>query len=213
MLLTAHGGALDTRKNTLEYLDKLCSTKADAIEVDVRCKDGELMLGHWFVPPIKSRRVSLRTVFEYAKRHNKRVNVDLKREGLVKQAVALAKEVGVEELIYFTGSVSRDDIKDLDGCEAYVNKPFYNKQFPLKTDNLEAIKAYLESFNCPSLKGININYRLTDERLWKKAFEIGLHVSIFTVDDPIMLKHILRLPFDNVTTNIIDIALKERESL
>lgn len=209
MLLTAHGGALGTRKNTIEYLEKLCVTEVGAIEVDVRTAGGEIVLGHWFAPPLKSRRVTLRTVFEYALKYSKRVNVDLKKKGLIKRIVALAKEVGVENLIYFTGSVTPEEIKDLDGVDVYVNKGFYSKKYPLKSDNLSAIKEYLQSFGDGVINGININYKLTDEGLWKKAFEIGLGVSVFTVDDPEILKNILKMPFENVTTNITDVALKE----
>lgn len=213
-MITAHGGALGTRKNTIEYLDKACNTAVEAIEVDVRadCK-GNLILGHWFIPPIKSRRISLKTVFEYAKKYGKRVNVDLKRTGLVATAVALAKEVGVEDLIYFTGSVSHDDIKDLGGCDVYVNKGFYSRIHSLKTENLPAIKAYLESYGESVINGININYTQTNDELWNKAFEIGLGVSMFTVDDPDVLKRVVKMPFDNITTNISDVALKERDGI
>ncbi|MBO7156427.1 MAG: hypothetical protein J6V83_03375 [Clostridia bacterium] len=211
-MITAHGGALKTGRNTKRYFKTMANYDMEAVEVDIRKKDGFLYLGHTHVPFIKRNRVPLSYAFEFCEKYNKRINCDVKEKGIVKDVQKLAEEMGVQHLVYFTGSVMPEEIKDLGECEAYVNTLFYTDKFSLTVENLPKIKEYLDSFNAKGLKGININYLLTNEELWNKAFEIGLGVSIFTVDIEKSLKKIIKLPFDNVTTNKVDIALKERQA-
>ncbi|MBR2349493.1 MAG: hypothetical protein IKA77_02620 [Clostridia bacterium] len=211
-MITAHGGALKTGRNTKRYFKVIANYDMEAVEVDIRRKNGILYLGHTHVPFLKHNRVPLSYAFEFCEKHNKRINCDVKEEGMVKDVQQLAKDMGVEHLVYFTGSVTPEEIKDLGDCEVYVNTSFYNDKFSLTIGNLPKIKEYLDSFNAKGLKGININYLLTNEALWNKAFELGLGVSIFTVDIEKSLKKIIKMPFDNVTTNRVDIALKERNA-
>ena len=115
--------------------------------------------------------------------------------------------------MYFTGSVTPEEVKDLGGCDLYVNTSFYASKYLLTTANLPKIKEYLDSFNSDRLKGININYLLTNKELWLKAMELGIGVSIFTVDIEKVLGEIIDLGFDNITTNKVTAALKFREEL
>ncbi|MBR2480698.1 MAG: hypothetical protein IKB56_05260, partial [Clostridia bacterium] len=75
------------------------------------------------------------------------------------------------------------------------------------------IKAYLDSFGIPNVKGINVSYVRVNDKISKKAQEIGLGVSLFTIDNEEKLKEFLQYDIDNVTTNLIDKALELREEL
>lgn len=206
-MITAHGGALNTGRNTYAYFKAMEDLAMEAIEVDIRLKNGVLYLGHLHVPFRKSKRIPLRFAFEFCKKYNKRINCDVKRAGLVKPVQQLAEELGIEHLVYFTGSVSPEEVKDLGGCDLYVNNSFYATKFLLTTTNLPKIKEYLDSFNSERVKGININYLLTNRELWLKAMELGIGVSIFTVDNEQVLEQIINLGFDNITTNKVTSAL------
>ena len=210
-MITAHGGALNTGRNTYEYFKAMESLEMEAIEVDIRLKKGELYLGHTHVPFLKSKRIPLRYAFEFCKKNNKRINCDVKQSGLVKHVQQLAEELGIEHLVYFTGSVSPDEVKDLGGCDLYVNNSFYATKYLLTIGNLPKIKEYLDSFNSDRVKGININYLLTTKELWLKAMELGIGVSIFTVDIEQVLEQIIDFGFDNITTNKVTAALKFRK--
>ncbi len=210
-MITAHGGALKTGRNTRRYFKAMANLTMEAIEVDIRTLNGELYLGHTHVPFLKKNRVKLREAFEFCKAYNKRINCDVKERGIVKLVQALAKEMDIERLVYFTGSVTPEEVKDLGECDLYANNSFYSEKYSLNVENLPKIKEYLDSFNSPRVKGININYLLTSRELWSKAMELGLGVSIFTVDNVKYLEEIVNMGFDNVTTNKVDVALAKRK--
>ena len=47
-MITAHGGALNTGRNTYKYFKAMESLEMEAIEVDIRLKKGELYLGRCY---------------------------------------------------------------------------------------------------------------------------------------------------------------------
>ena len=61
-MITAHGGALNTGRNTYEYFKAMENLGMEAIEVDIRSKKGELYLGHLHVPFFKSKSPSVKVV-------------------------------------------------------------------------------------------------------------------------------------------------------
>lgn len=210
MMITAHGGALATGKNTYRYFRKMSDYKIDSIEVDIRSWNKVLHLAHTLPRPFLFRAIRLSYVFDYCKKHNVMVNCDVKRKGLVKPVLDLAKSMDAADYIYFTGSVAPKEIPNLDAGIVYVNNLFYDKKYSLSVENLPKIKEYLDSFNNPRIKGINIHYSYASNEFIKKAKEIGLGVSIYTVDDAAMLERLIALEPDNITTNRIDLALPLR---
>jgi glycerophosphoryl diester phosphodiesterase len=210
-MITAHGGALNTGRNTKKYFELMANLNADAIEVDIRSKKGELFLGHTHIPFMKKNRIPFSYVLEFCKKYNKRVNCDVKEKGLVKPIQQMAEAMGIEHLIYFTGSVSQDEVKDLGKCELYVNDTFLLPKFIITSSNLPKIKEYLDSFNSPSLKGLNVNCLYVSKKVCLEAKALGLGVSIYTVDDEQALEELVNMDFDNVTTNKIDVALTKRK--
>lgn len=210
-MITAHGGALNTGRNTKKYFELMANLNADAIEVDIRSKKGELFLGHTHIPFMKKNRIPFSYVLEFCKKYNKRVNCDVKEKGLVKPIQQMAEAMGIEHLIYFTGSVSQDEVKDLGKCELYVNDTFLLPKFIITSSNLPKIKEYLDGFNSPSLKGLNVNCLYVSKKVCLEAKALGLGVSIYTVDDEQALEELVNMDFDNVTTNKIDVALTKRK--
>ena len=209
MMITAHGGALKTGRNTQKYFDTIEAYDVDAIEVDIYKRNNHLYISH--LPKLFYKKaITLEWVFEYIKTHNFRINCDVKWRGLVKPVLEIAKKIGVEEKIYFTGFVTREDLKDLDAGEAYLNAGFFKPQKPIVKD-LDTIKKTLDSLNNQRVKGININYRYCSDEFLTAAKELNVPLSIFTVDNKAdLLRFLSREEIANITTNIVDVALENK---
>ena len=76
-MITAHGGALGTGRNTRLYFDNIGVYCADAIEVDIYRKDGLLYLSHLPAPLSYRKKVTLKEAFELVKRTGHKSNCDL----------------------------------------------------------------------------------------------------------------------------------------
>ncbi|MFA5449926.1 MAG: glycerophosphodiester phosphodiesterase [Clostridia bacterium] len=211
VMITAHGGAMRTGRNTQKYFDEIHKYEVDAIEVDIWSRGDTLYLSHAMPRLRLGRAIRLEYVLEYCKKHNLKVNCDVKRRGLVKPVVALAKRLNAENYIYFTGAVRSFEIAHLTAGEVYVNNGFYSDKFALSKENLPQIKSYLDSFNNPRIKGLNIHYRNASDELIDKAHSLGLGLSVYTVDNKEVLARLLAKEVDNITTNIVDVALKLKE--
>lgn len=199
-MITAHGGALGTGRNTHRYFDEMAlHPEIEAIEVDIRRLGGRLWLGHVIVPLSKSKRIPLEYVLEFCKTYGKRVNCDVKARGMVRDVVAAAKRADAVKNVYFTGAVCAEEVKYLDGADAYLNSSFY--PFALNVQNAEKIRDYVLSFKAEELKGLNVNYKFADAAIRRAIKDAGLGLSVYTVDDEASLKDIVAEGNDNVTTN------------
>lgn len=206
-MITAHGGALGTGRNSLRYFEEMARhPEIEAVEVDIRRLGGRLWLGHVIVPVFGSKRIPFEYVLEFCKTYSKRVNCDVKARGMVRDVVAAAKKADAVKNIYFTGSVSPEEVKYLDGADAYLNNSFY--PFSLNAENAARIAEYVASFKAEELKGLNVNYKFADAGVRKAVREAGLGLSVYTVDDEAALKEIVAERNDNVTTNKPDMAYK-----
>lgn len=213
MMITGHGGALNTGRNTFRYFNTISSYSVDAIEVDIWKLGKTLFLSHILPKLPLSRAIKLEFVFDFCKKYDVKVNCDVKFKGLVKPVVELAKKMGATRYLIFTGAVCPEEIADLTEGEAYVNTSFYNKKYPLTIENLPKIKEYLDSFHNSHIAGINIDYRYASNEFIAKAKEIGLPLSIYTVDDKRVLSRLIPQNVANITTNIPDVALELRKEV
>ncbi|MFW5780666.1 MAG: glycerophosphodiester phosphodiesterase [Bacillota bacterium] len=202
MLITAHGGALGTGRNTQRYFDTIKDYKIDAIEVDVQRKKDLLYIAH--TPKIRVKKaITLEYVFEYIKENDLKVNCDLKRKGLIKAVLSLAKKKGVEDRIIFTGSMSPHDIKNLTVGQAYLNSGFFFPLLPFSR-NLPTIKRVITNLDNPQIKGINIRHNYCSDEMLEMAEKVELSLSVYTVDKPEAIKRLkAKTPIANITTNNI----------
>ncbi len=212
-MITAHGGALDTGRNSYKYFRTISNYKVEAIEVNVWKVWGRLCISHNLPSIIYNRAIKLEYVFEFCKKNNKMVNLDLKCKNIAKDIVALAKRMNAEQYIKFSGMLSQQDVKDIDAGEIFVNTAFYAKLGTPSVENLQQIKDYLDSFNNACVKGINFPYRYASTELIEKAKEIGLNLSIYICDEKALLERLMPLDVYNITTNNVAVALALRESI
>ena len=127
MLITAHGGAYGTGRNSKMYFSRIPEYGCDALEVDVRKRGKRLYISH--LPALFSkRRLSLEYAFEKAKEYGLYINCDMKECGLLEDVLALARKVGIEDKIFFTVRDLNWKLKDpkiqvCDDIFFFFNKP------------------------------------------------------------------------------------------
>ena len=93
----------------------------------------------------------------------------------LRQHGKLAEEMGVQHLVYFTGSVMPEEIKDLGESEAYVNTLFYTDKFSLTVENLPKIKTIAEEVLSKAGVRCPVTVKLT-----KEAFDVR-HYDSFSL--------------------------------
>ncbi len=207
MMITAHGGALGTGRNTPLYFKSMEDYLVDAIEIDLRKKNGKIYLAHSPFYLFNPKKLTLKRAFEFVKKNGWTVNCDVKRSGLVKEVLSEAKNMGIEDNILFTGSVSEADLRDLDAGCVYLNATFF--PYKMTEENVPQIKKHIEKFKNPRIKGININFRCVTDGFASACERENLKISVYTVDEPELIKRLVAYSaVVNVTTNIPDKGLE-----
>ena len=197
MIITAHGGALGTGRNTQAYFDGIDRYMADAIEVDIWKKDDLLYLSHLPALFRAKKKLTLKYAFELVKQKDILINCDLKMKGIVKDVIDLAKQVGVQDKLIFTGSVRLEDDKDIDCGQVWFN----SIGIKYTTQNVKAIKDKILSYNNPHFVGINLNYTNMDVEFVEECNRQGLSISVWRIDKDQPLEKFGKLINGNITTN------------
>ena len=198
VMITAHGGALGTGRNSKTYFENISTFKADAIEVDVHRRGGLLYLSHLPALFTYRKKITLAQAFAFAKKNRAKINCDLKGRGLVADVIKLAREMEVTDLLIFTGSVRLTDSDVLTEGEAWVNRI---KGLPYITKNVEKIKKAIEDTKNPHFAGLNINKVYATDGFLEECKRCGVKLSIFTVDSYRELKRLVPMEPANITTN------------
>ncbi|MDE5991345.1 MAG: glycerophosphodiester phosphodiesterase [Clostridia bacterium] len=196
-MITAHGGAMGTGRNTQAYFDRIDDYKADAIEVDIWKRGKLLYLSHLPSYFAYKKKLTLRYAFEVAKEKCLKINCDLKQKGIIKEVIALAKEVGMEHLLIFTGCVRLEDNEYIDCGQAWFN----SMGIKYVKENVKKLKEKLESFHNPHFMGLNLNHKKIDDGFLAECKKYDLKLSVFTVDDEEVMRKYVKKIDGNVTTN------------
>lgn len=198
-MITAHGGSFGSGRNTAKYLNNTDIFEADAIEVDIYRQFGILYISHWPAPFTYYKKIRLREVFMLIKEKNIKVNCDLKQKGIIKDVINLAKSMGVQDLLIFTGKVSEFDSDIIDCGQAWFNKI---KGLKYIARNAAKIKERILSYNNPHFAGINLHYRKVNGKFIEACKAVDLKLSVFTVDDIERLIKLVPVIDGNITTNL-----------
>jgi len=188
--ITAHAGALGTATNTLHSIETaLACPGVYCIEVDVRfLPDGTPALGH---NTVDESSVKLSEVFTLLQHNTCMVNLDMKAFSFMPRVLNVVDKHGFRERAFFTG-LRESEIELLRNC---------------------TIPYYLNDTNCDAAAklgaiGVNIHHKRCNKKLLKRARELGLLVSVWTVDKPRHMRKMRRLGVDNITTRHPDILAK-----
>ena len=196
-MITAHGGSFNSGRNSNKYLHHTDIFEADAIEVDIYKWFGVIYISHWPAPFTFYKKIRLREVFKLVKEKGMKVNCDLKTRGIIGDVIKLAKSMGVENQLIFTGCVSEHD--KIDCGEAWFNKI---EGIKYKAKNAKKIKERIDSYNNPHFKGINLNYHRVGAKFIEACKAVDLKLSVFTVDDIEALLRLVPVIDGNITTNL-----------
>lgn len=221
-MITAHSGCDHTEDNSLDFIQYVLSLSVDAFEVDVRKNiRGDLILSH---DETDESAVLLSAVFEMLKDHpEKKINCDLKQEHIESEVVFLAEQYGVAHQLIFTGSIEPELFKK--GHVLFPQVIWYSNIetfFPdydiwqcsgvteaQKTERLEQLLLRMKDYETAGL-----NWHFTDaERVWEKARQLGIGISVWTVNDKEQQEIWLSRKVENITSRNITQLISFRQKL
>lgn len=200
-MITAHGGALGTIRNSKLYFARVDSYLCDTLEVDIRKKGGRLYLNHAPRFITLAGTLSLEYAFEVIKSKDLFINCDLKSKGLARDVESLALRMGVEDKLIFTGSITEKEAATLTYGKAFFNKL---DGIAYAAGNAGEIKRRLESYNSSVFAGINVNKWLVTEEFIHECVDQGIKVSLFTINNRHEALKYATMGLYNITTNIPD---------
>lgn len=222
-MITAHSGCERTAPNSLAYIRKALTSEADALELDVRSRDGVLYCSH----DKNGQGPSLAEAFALLQPEMMGIHCDLKEEGLEQAVRALADTYGLTERLYFSGEVS---LEALQNDERLRRRTFWNLENVLPEAAEALRKLYrdggtldpglwaeaLHRCRAHDVNIINIYYPLFTEENGRILRDYGLSLSLWTVDEAADLRRFLRMGAYNITTmkpNLASVMRREVNSL
>ena len=178
-MITAHGGAHGTGRNSKLYKSSITEYECDELEVDARKRRGKLYISN--LPALfPGRHLSLEYAVEKVKEYDLFINFDMKERCLTKDVLELAEKMGITDKIFFTGWViGVEEAKALPGGKVFFNKI---PGIPFKEGNAEKIKQVLG--DNPRLAGINAGKLLVNEKFLEECVKAGVAVSPYTPQFP-----------------------------
>lgn len=208
-MITAHTGCDGTPDNSEEYLRYALGLGVDAAEVDVRRGgENELILSH---DETAEKAFTLREAFRLLKKQEKgKLNCDLKQKGLEEDVFRLAREEGVEDRLIFTGDVDpflfRKGEKRYPEVIWYANLEVFRPRILQPGNRLAGsgemtgrLTEVLKEVKEYEAAGINWHFSLA-ELIWDRAKQMGVGISVWTVDEEELLRFWLSKNVDNITT-------------
>lgn len=213
--ITAHSGSDGTPDNSLEFVKYALTTNADALEIDIRKRDNQLLITHDVTDEALP---TLDQVFQLVSNHpTMKVNCDLKEPNLELDVCKLAKSFNLEKRIILSGTVDADlnPIKDFPDVEIYVNIENYVPNLYLNYREIPDFEIQAADQICKvcqarNIHTININEVLVTRRFIELLKASGIGVSAWTVNHPLSIQWFLSKGITNITTRSPKKALEIR---
>ena len=196
----------------MEYLRYTAGMPVDALEIDIRrAKDDALILSH--NPVDDPSRLSLETAFQFLADRALKINCDLKEGGLEDGVLDCARRCGVEnDRIIFTGMATKC-IRRHPDCHVFINAEELIPGFDQSPMDPEKAQRLIRLCREIGYTVVNMDYRLCDERFMSACGAAGLGLSLWTVDDPDMIRRFRTYGVVNITTNRVADALGIRQKV
>ena len=196
--VTAHTGCIGTKPNSIDSILKGCESGADIIEFDLNFdNDGTPVLSH---DTPKGGEVTLDEAFAVlAKCNGLKANVDVKTVEAIEKVTPLAKKNNVLDRIFYTG-VHEGFVEAVKTRSPEVNYYLNVNVAPKWKQTDKYLQSLLSKVKDSGALGINFNKNKATKRLVNTFRKNGLLVSIWTVDQRRMMKKIISLSPDNITT-------------
>jgi len=210
--ITAHAGCCGTKMDTLESIEMGISNGADIIEVDLNMDvNGCLILSH-DVPDARKTYPDLRDALKIIKdKAHILLNVDVKNMEVLKKSTDIISEFGLEDRIFYTGISHKAMI---DYKEKLSDKKYFLNLEPTielirKVCDKKYLRALFSRFSVQDIVGINVNYQMATRELVTVCKEKNYLCSVWTVDEAKVMRRMIALCVDNITTNQVKILKHE----
>lgn len=200
-LYTAHSGCENTADNSTEFLEKAIALGVPVLEVDVTVhNDGTPVLLHADCAG-EDEGLLLDDAFRFIaeKSDSVQINLDLKAFSNIPRIAELAEQYNLTGRCFFTG-VEADQTQtvkiDAPNIPYYLNMDLNKMRLE---DEGYLRSAALEVQRCGAV-GVNCQYRNASKKLIEIFHAEGLKVSLWTADNPLVMRNLLLLGPDNITT-------------
>lgn len=197
--VTYHTGAMNTKPNSVDSINKSISHGAEIVEFDVTFRpDGTPVIIHNTAPG-NNQGIFLENALEAVAQSDKcMINLDIKSTRNLSAVDELVKMYGLSERVFYTGvfedfveAVRRDS-----KIPYYLN---YNIS-QAEASDISALRNIAEKIKKYGAIGINTNYAHATKIFVDSMRNNGLLVSLWTVNNPGDMIKTLRLKPDNITT-------------
>lgn len=200
-LYTAHSGCENTADNSLEFLEKALALGVPALEVDVTVRnDGTPVLLHAESAGENEGLLlddALRLIAE--KSDSVQINLDLKAFSNLPKIAELIEKYNLASRCFFTGveKAQSQTVKiDAPNVPYYLNMDL-NK---MRLEDEDYLRSAALEVQRSGAVGINCQYRNASKKLIQIFRAEGLKVSLWTADNPLVMRNLLLLGPDNITT-------------
>lgn len=199
--VTAHSGCEGTADNSMEFLEKCIEINAEVAEIDVTFRrDGTPVIIHRDIAENEEGLLFCSVMkFLSENTENMRFNLDLKAISNIEAVTDAIEKYSLESRCFFTG-VKPEQALLLKASGIKI--PYYlNKTFsPLKKRSKSFLKKLAdEVVQCGAI-GINCNYRYASREMVSVFREKGLLTSFWTANTEKVMRKLLLLSPDNITT-------------
>ena len=209
-LLTAHSGCDGTPDNSLAYISYALALDVDCLELDIRKdQNGVLVLAH-DEGPAHARLAD--AFLQLISPPQKKLNCDLKQDGLELETCALAKQMGVDRQIVFSGTVSKDtanakrDIFHLMPWFVNIELLFPEIKALGLTRAIDTLGAMtmadtIQAFIADNgARCLNTHHSIAKTPLYSELMNRGVLLSVWTPDDEQVIRGFMADEVYNLTT-------------
>lgn len=214
--VTAHAGCEGTQAGSKENIVTALESGADVIEMDLRALNGQIYLSH---DPLEADRLDTYLTFQEAlellHRSNAEINCDLKEAGLLKMALDILRNMGMQERAFFTGELDACN-KEETGCRCFYNVEHYHFVEQGKQLSEPAVRQLIQMYQTDAQKhiaGFNVEYGMLTPEVIRLFLKEKIPISCWLVDDECAIRRLIQDNVSYITTNCVKYAVSQRKML
>ena len=198
--ITAHTGSLGAEDNSLEFVQAAIDNNVEIMEIDIRQRPDKTLVMNHDIAVTNNDGVPLEEAFKLLQTDDCRINLDIKETRTLNALHDLLVEYNLLGRAFLTG-ISQLDVKAVkeSACrdmEYYLN--YQPSRFKIFGEDYQ--QKLLQILDESGAVGINCNYTGASATLSALLHENGYKLSVWTVNQTMVMKRILVLKPDNITT-------------
>jgi glycerophosphoryl diester phosphodiesterase len=195
--LIAHAGFMGTKSNSIESIIEALKYNMDVIEVDVRFNENnDAVLSHDPIDPTKTL-VKLEEVISLIRAYKVDLNLDIKENEGLENAIALIIKAGLNERCFLTGECPKVTQREL--LKKNSIKYLYNSSIDDSLINEETINTLIDEAIQLEAFGLNLCYKVVTPIIANKVKQAGLKLYVWTLDDKEAIDEMISMKVDSIT--------------